>query len=52
MENKPDSKMDDVNKTDSKMEDAAEPTAGADDAEPKKQYLLDRIATSDGFRWI
>ena len=30
------------------MEDAAE--AGADDAEPKKQYLLDRIATSDGFK--
>ena len=33
------------------MEDAAnadEP--GADSAEPKKQYLLDRIATSDGFK--
>ena len=42
--------MDDVNKTDSKMDDAAEPTPSADDAEPKKQYLLDRIATSDGFK--
>ena len=50
MDNKPDSKMDDVAKEDSKMEDAAEPTAGADGAEPTKQYLLDRIATSDGFK--
>jgi len=37
---------------DSKMEDVAkadEPAADAD-AEPTKQYLLDRIATSDGFK--
>ena len=32
------------------MDDAAEPTPSADDAESKKQYLLDRIATSDGFK--
>ena len=35
------------------MEDAAkadEPTPGADGAEQKKQYLLDRIATSEGFK--
>ena len=50
MDNKPDSKMEDAAKADSKMEDAAEPTAGADGAEPKKQFLLDRIATSDGFK--
>ena len=50
MDNKPDSKMEDAAKADSKMDDAAEPTAGADDAEPKKQFLLDRIATSDGFK--
>ena len=40
-----------MDKADSKMEDAAkadEPSA--DGAEPKKQYLLDRIATSDGFK--
>ena len=40
-----------MDKADSAMEDAAnadEP--GADGAEPKKQYLLDRIATSDGFK--
>ena len=49
-EDKPDSKMEDAAKADSKMEDAAEPTAGADGAEPTKQYLLDRIATSDGFK--
>ena len=38
-------------KADSKMEDAAnvdEP--GTDSAEPNKQFLLDRIATSDGFK--
>ena len=39
-----------MDKPDTKMEDAAEPTAGADGAEQKKQYLLDRIATSDGFK--
>ena len=33
------------------MEDAAKADEpGADGAEPKKQYLLDRIATSDGFK--
>ena len=30
------------------MEEAGEP--GADAAEPKKQFLLDRIATGDGFK--
>ena len=40
-----------MDKPDSTMEEAAnadEP--GADGAEQKKQYLLDRIATSDGFK--
>ena len=33
------------------MEDAAKADEpGADGAEAKKQYLLDRIATSDGFK--
>ena len=39
-----------MDKPDTKMEEAGEPTAGADGAEQKKQYLLDRIATSDGFK--
>ena len=39
-----------MDKPDTKMEEAGEPTPGADGAEPKKQYLLDRIATSDGFK--
>lgn len=40
-----------MDKPDSKMEDAAKADEpGADGAEPKKQYLLDRIATSDGFK--
>ena len=40
-----------MDKPDSKMEDAAKADEpGADGAEQKKQYLLDRIATSDGFK--
>ena len=40
-----------MDKADSKMEDVAKADEpGADGAEQKKQYLLDRIATSDGFK--
>ena len=37
-----------MDKPDTKMEEAGE--HGADGAEQKKQYLLDRIATSEGFK--